>query len=76
MMQNSCRSRSVAVVGPNSDCRFNGRRCNDSAVKEIDGLPMQGLIAEPSDTPGIISWIGRHMCHDTETIRQRLWGDT
>jgi len=44
-------------------------------VQEVEGLPMQGLIAELSATPGILKWTGRPMNHDTETIRQHLWGD-
>ena len=43
-------------------------------IQEVEGLPMQGLIAELSATPGVLKWIGRPMNHDTETIRQRPWG--
>jgi crotonobetainyl-CoA:carnitine CoA-transferase CaiB-like acyl-CoA transferase len=43
-------------------------------IQELDGVPMQGLIAELSKTPGVLRWIGRPMDHDTESIRQRLWG--
>lgn len=43
-------------------------------IQELDGVPMQGLIAEFSRTPGVLKWIGRPMDHDTESIRQGLWG--
>ena len=43
-------------------------------IHELEGVPMQGLIAELSRTPGVLRWIGRPMNHDTESIRQELWG--
>jgi crotonobetainyl-CoA:carnitine CoA-transferase CaiB-like acyl-CoA transferase len=43
-------------------------------INELEGVPMQGLIAELSRTPGVLKWIGRPMDHDTESIRQELWG--
>ncbi len=44
-------------------------------IPEVDGLPMQGLIAELSKTPGVLNWVGRSLNHDSDSIRQNLWGD-
>ena len=44
-------------------------------IPEVDGLPMQGLIAELSKTPGVLKWVGRSLDQDSELIRQKLWGD-
>ena len=68
-----------AAVGPvftMADIATDPHYAARQLIQEIDGLPMQGLIAELSATPGILNWTGRPMNHDTETIRQRLWGDT
>jgi len=67
-----------AAVGPvftMADVATDPHYAARQLIQEIDGLPMQGLIAELSTTPGILKWTGRPMNHDTETIRQRLWGD-
>jgi crotonobetainyl-CoA:carnitine CoA-transferase CaiB-like acyl-CoA transferase len=68
-----------AAVGPvftMADIATDPHYAVRQLIQEIDGLPMQGLIAELSATPGMLKWTGRHMNHDTETIRQHLWGDT
>ena len=44
-------------------------------IPEVDGLPMQGLIAELSKTPGVLKWVGRSLDQDSESIRQKLWGN-
>ena len=44
-------------------------------IPEVDGLPMQGLIAELSKTPGVLKWVGRSLDQDSELIRQKIWGD-
>jgi len=44
-------------------------------IHDLEGLPMQGLIAELSATPGVLRWAGRPMDHDSESIREDLWGD-
>jgi crotonobetainyl-CoA:carnitine CoA-transferase CaiB-like acyl-CoA transferase len=43
-------------------------------IHNLEGVPMQGLIADLSETPGVLRWVGRPMDHDTESIRERLWG--
>jgi len=68
-----------AAVGPvftMADIAADPHYVARQLIQEIDGLPMQGLIAELSATPGILKWTGRPMNHYTETIRQSLWGDT
>jgi crotonobetainyl-CoA:carnitine CoA-transferase CaiB-like acyl-CoA transferase len=67
-----------AAVGPvftMADIAIDPHYAARQLVQEVEGLPMQGLIAELSATPGILKWTGRPMNHDTETIRQHLWGD-
>ncbi len=44
-------------------------------IPDVDSLPMQGLIAELSKTPGVLKWVGRSLDQDSESIRQKLWGD-
>lgn len=44
-------------------------------VAEVDGVPMQGLVARLSETPGRISWTGRALDEDGESIRSHGWGD-
>jgi crotonobetainyl-CoA:carnitine CoA-transferase CaiB-like acyl-CoA transferase len=67
-----------AAVGPvftmadiANDPHYSARRL----IPEVDGLPMQGLIAELSKTPGVLKWVGRSLNQDSETIRQKIWGD-
>lgn len=67
-----------AAVGPvftmadiASDPHYSARQL----IPEVDGLPMQGLIAELSQTPGMLKWVGRSLNHDSDWIRQNLWGD-
>ena len=43
------------------------------AIVELDGTPMQGLIAKLSETPGILNWGGRPMDADGDDIRQHGW---
>ena len=44
-------------------------------IPEVDGLPMQGVIAELSKTPGVLKWVGRTMNQDSSEIREKLWRD-
>ncbi len=43
------------------------------AIVEVDGVPMQGLIARLSKTPGRIRWAGRPLDADGEAIRSSGW---
>ena len=45
-------------------------------IVEVDGTPMQGLIARLSETPGHIRWTGRPRGADTEQILQELDRDS
>jgi crotonobetainyl-CoA:carnitine CoA-transferase CaiB-like acyl-CoA transferase len=43
-----------------------------SAITEVDGTPMQGLIARLSATPGAIRWAGRPLGADTDEVLAEL----
>ena len=45
------------------------------AIAEVDGTPMQGLIAHLSATPGALRWQGRGLDADGDEIRATGWGD-
>ena len=42
------------------------------AVEEVDGTPMQGLVARLSATPGRIRWAGRPLDADTDAVLGEL----
>ncbi|MFP5579933.1 MAG: CoA transferase [Acidimicrobiia bacterium] len=42
------------------------------SVAEIDGTPMQGLVARLSATPGRIRWAGRPLGADTDEVLAEL----
>ncbi len=42
------------------------------SIVEVDGTPMQGLIARLSETPGHIRWAGRPMGADTDEVLAEL----
>jgi crotonobetainyl-CoA:carnitine CoA-transferase CaiB-like acyl-CoA transferase len=42
-------------------------------VAEVEGVPMQGLIARLSKTPGRLDWVGRDLDADGEQIRATGW---
>ncbi len=44
------------------------------SIVELDGVPMQGLIARLSATPGLLRWAGRPLDADGAAIRQELGG--
>jgi crotonobetainyl-CoA:carnitine CoA-transferase CaiB-like acyl-CoA transferase len=43
------------------------------AIVELDGTPMQGLIAKLSETPGVLNWGGKPMDADGDEIRKNGW---
>jgi crotonobetainyl-CoA:carnitine CoA-transferase CaiB-like acyl-CoA transferase len=45
------------------------------AVTEVDGVPMQGLVARLSATPGRIRWAGRPLGADTDEVLGELAED-
>jgi crotonobetainyl-CoA:carnitine CoA-transferase CaiB-like acyl-CoA transferase len=46
------------------------------AITEVDGVPMQALVARLSATPGRIRWAGRPLGADTEEILAELDGES
>ena len=52
-----------------ADPHFAARR----AIVELDGTPMQGLLARLSATPGALRWRGRGLDADGDAIRERGW---
>jgi crotonobetainyl-CoA:carnitine CoA-transferase CaiB-like acyl-CoA transferase len=44
------------------------------AIVELDGTPMQGLIAKLSETPGVLNWRGKERNADGDDIRANGWG--
>ncbi len=47
-------------------------RFRDS-ITELDGVPMQGLIARLAATPGVLRWAGRPLDADGDSIRAHGW---
>ena len=45
------------------------------AIVDVDGVPMQGLVARLSATPGAIRWPGRPLGADTESVLADLADD-
>jgi crotonobetainyl-CoA:carnitine CoA-transferase CaiB-like acyl-CoA transferase len=43
------------------------------AIADVDGTPMQGLIARLSATPGRLRWSGRTLDADGDDIRRSGW---
>jgi crotonobetainyl-CoA:carnitine CoA-transferase CaiB-like acyl-CoA transferase len=43
-------------------------------IAEVDGTPMQGLVARLTATPGHLRWAGRDIDADGADIRARGWG--
>lgn len=43
-------------------------------ITEVEGTPMQNLVADLSATPGRIRWAGRGLDADGDDIRARGWG--
>ena len=49
------------------------RRLDEDFFPQLDGTPMQGLIAKLSATPGALRWQGRAKDADGATIREKGW---
>ena len=43
-------------------------------IVELEGVPMQGLVAHLAATPGRLRWIGRALDADGDAIRRDGWG--
>ena len=65
-----------AAIGPvldmadiSHDPHYAARR----AIVDVDGTPMQGLVAKLSATPGRLDWAGRPPDADGEALRSQGW---
>ena len=66
-----------AAIGPvldmadiSADTHYAAR----DAIVDVGGLPMQGLIAKLSATPGVLRWHGKPLDADGDDIREHGWG--
>jgi len=67
-----------AAVGPvmdMADIAADEHYAAREAIVDLEGTPMQGLIAKLSETPGVLRWQGRGMNADGDDIRAHGWGD-
>ena len=67
-----------AAIGPvmsMADISVDPHYAARQAIAEVDGTPMQGLIAHLSATPGALRWQGRGLDADGDEIRAKGWGD-
>ena len=42
-------------------------------IVEVEGVPMQGLVAHLSATPGRLRWVGRALDADGDAVRRDGW---
>ncbi len=66
-----------AAIGPvmtMADISTDPHYAARDAIVELDGTPMQGLLAKLSATPGALRWQGRAMNQDGDEIRLKGWG--
>jgi crotonobetainyl-CoA:carnitine CoA-transferase CaiB-like acyl-CoA transferase len=65
-----------AAIGPvldMADIAADPHFAARGAIVELDGTPMQGLIAKLSATPGVLKWHGRSLDADGDRIREKGW---
>ncbi len=65
----------IAPVLSMADIAVDPHYAARGAIVELDGTPMQGLIARLSATPGSLRWAGRALDADGDTIRSHGWDD-
>ncbi len=66
-----------AAIGPvmdMADISVDPHYAAREAIIEVDGTPMQGLVAKLSRTPGSVRWQGRGLDADGDEIRSAGWG--
>ncbi len=66
-----------AAIGPvldMADISADPHYAAREAIVDLDGVPMQGLIAKLSATPGVLRWHGRALDADGEAVRAHGWG--
>jgi crotonobetainyl-CoA:carnitine CoA-transferase CaiB-like acyl-CoA transferase len=65
-----------AAIGPvmdMADIAADPHYRDRQAVVDLEGTPMQGLIARLSATPGVLRWQGRPLDADGDAIRRHGW---
>jgi crotonobetainyl-CoA:carnitine CoA-transferase CaiB-like acyl-CoA transferase len=66
-----------AAIGPVMDMAeiaADPHYAERGTIAELDGTPMQAMIARLSATPGSLKWAGRGLDADGDEIRSRGWG--
>jgi crotonobetainyl-CoA:carnitine CoA-transferase CaiB-like acyl-CoA transferase len=66
-----------AAIGPvldMADIAADPHYAARGAIVDLGGVPMQGLIAKLSATPGVLRWHGRPLDADGDDIRANGWG--
>jgi crotonobetainyl-CoA:carnitine CoA-transferase CaiB-like acyl-CoA transferase len=63
----------IAPVMTMADIDADPHYVSRDAIVEVDGVPMQGLIAHLAKTPGRIRWAGRPLDADGDEIRSNGW---
>jgi crotonobetainyl-CoA:carnitine CoA-transferase CaiB-like acyl-CoA transferase len=65
-----------AAIGPvldMSEIACDPHYAARDAIVDVDGTPMQGLLAKLSSTPGALRWAGRSLDADGPEIRHSGW---
>jgi crotonobetainyl-CoA:carnitine CoA-transferase CaiB-like acyl-CoA transferase len=62
----------IAPVYTMADIAVDPHFIARKSMVEVDGIPMQGLVAQLSATPGSVRWAGRPMDTDREEILREL----
>ena len=65
-----------AAIGPvmsMADISADPHYAARDAIVDVDGTPMQGLVAKMSATPGAVCWQGRKFNYDNQQIREQGW---
>jgi crotonobetainyl-CoA:carnitine CoA-transferase CaiB-like acyl-CoA transferase len=66
-----------AAIGPvltMADISDDPHYAARDAIVDVGGVPMQGLVAKLSATPGVLRWPGRAPDADGAAIRAHGWG--
>lgn len=65
-----------AAIGPvmdMADISADPHYAAREAIVDVEGTPMQGLLAKLSATPGVLRWQGRGLDADGDEIRKKGW---
>ena len=69
-------SAAEAAIGPvmdMADISADPHYAARQAIVDVEGTPMQGLLAKLSETPGALRWQGRGLDADGDEIREKGW---